>query len=411
MNSLTTYLVGGAVRDQLLGLPTKDRDWVIVGSTPEHMRSLGFKQVGEDFPVFLHPESQEEYALARLERKSGQGYTGFQCDSSASVTLEEDLLRRDLTINAMAQDRNGRIIDPYGGKQDLEDRILRHVSPAFSEDPLRILRLARFYARFKHLGFSVDNSTKELCREIVQAGEVQHLVAERVWQETRRALSEPSASAYFELLREFDCLSILMPELGALFGVPQPEKHHPEIDCGLHALLSMEQAKLMSPEESVWYAALVHDLGKALTPPDQWPRHFGHEQNGVKAVKSLNKRLKVPKEHADLALLACEFHTHIHRALELRAETVLKVFKRCDLFRKPERFEHILLVAEADARGRTGLETERYPQAQRMRDYAHAAKAVDIKTLLATGLTGKELGEYIDHARTRAIEEVKKRYE
>lgn len=403
MASLQVYLVGGAVRDQLLGLDIKDRDWVVVGAKPEQMLAQGYQQVGQDFPVFLHPQSKEEYALARTERKTGAGYTGFDTYHGDDVSLEEDLLRRDLSINAMAQTAEGELIDPYNGQQDLRNKVLRHVSPAFSEDPLRVLRLARFYARFKPLGFSVADDTKALCAQLRDAGELTQLSAERVWQETQRAMAEADASAYFELLHEMGCLQPLMPELAALFGVPQPEQYHPEIDTGVHALLCMEQAKKLSDAPEAWYAALVHDLGKGLTPPEKWPKHYGHEQSGLKPVKRLNKTLKVPRNFADLSLLVCEFHTHVHRAEELKASTVLKVIKRCDALRRPERFELFLLCCQADAQGRTGFEQTPYPQAELFRTWFKAVEAVEVKALVAQGLKGAELGQAIEQAQVAAI--------
>ena len=408
MQTLNYYLVGGAVRDKLLGLTVKDRDWVVVGSDTDKMLALGFKQVGADFPVFLHPETSEEYALARTERKSGQGYQGFECNSAETVTLEEDLLRRDLTVNAIAEDIHGKLIDPYNGVTDLKNRTLRHVSPAFSEDPLRVLRVARFAARFSSLGFHVAEETQQLCKDISSSGELTHLSPERVWQETQSALSTGSPEVYFKVLSEVGALEVLFPEIAMLFGVPQPEKYHPEIDCGVHALMSLTQASKLSEQTKVRFAALIHDLGKALSPPREWPRHFGHEKSGLKPITALCRRVKAPKDHKDLALLCCEFHTHIHRAYELRADTALKVLKRCDAFRRPERFEQILQVSTADARGRTGFEDSPYPQADLFRRYLQAATKVDVKTLVQQGFKGAELGEQIDLSRTALIKQVKK---
>lgn len=408
MQTLNCYLVGGAVRDKLLGLTVKDRDWVVVGSDTNKMLALGFKQVGADFPVFLHPETSEEYALARTERKSGKGYQGFECNSSETVTLEEDLLRRDLTVNAIAEDIHGALIDPYHGAKDLQNKVLRHVSPAFSEDPLRVLRLARFAARFAALGFKIAEETLQLCRQISHSGELTHLSPERVWQETQTALTTNSPEVYFEVLSEVGALEILFPEIAKLFGVPQPEKYHPEIDCGVHALMSLAQATLISTQPSVRFAALIHDLGKALTPAREWPRHFGHEKTGLKPITALCRRIKAPKDFKDLALLCCEFHTHIHRAEELRADTALKVLKRCDAFRRPQRFEQILQVSTADARGRTGFEDSPYPQAHLFRRYLQAATEVDVKSLVQQGFKGAELGEQIDLSRTALIKQLKK---
>jgi len=403
MNTLQTYLVGGAVRDALLGLPVKDRDWVVVGATPEAMTERGYRQVGADFPVFLHPETNEEYALARTERKQGKGYHGFECDAAPDVTLEEDLLRRDLTINAMAQDETGNLIDPFHGQRDLEAKQLRHVSPAFREDPLRILRVARFAARFHPLGFRIAPETETLMREMVNDDELSHLPAERIWQETQRALGEKTPHVYFEILRKTGALGTLMPELDALFGIPQPETYHPEIDCGVHALMSLEQAAYLSDDIGVRFASLVHDLGKALTPAAEWPKHFGHEKKGLKPIKALCKRLRTPKPCQALALLVCEYHTHIHRAGELRPDTFVRVLKACDAFRRPERFEHILLCSEADARGRTGFETRDYPQAERFRKALTTAKGVDVGALRNKGLEAKALGDAIDKERARLI--------
>lgn len=402
------YLVGGAVRDQLLGLESKDKDWLVVGSSPKEMLDKGFYQVGQDFPVFLHPASQEEYALARKERKQGHGYTGFSCDSSASVTLEEDLLRRDLTINAMAQTEDGSIIDPYGGQSDLQNKLLRHVSPAFSEDPLRVLRVARFAARFKRLGFKVAPETRELMQHISASGELDHLVAERVCQETLRALQEPAPSYFFEVLRETSALKVLYPEIDALFGIPQPEKYHPEIDCGIHTMMVLEQAARLSDSLEIRFASLVHDLGKALTDPKNWPHHYGHETLGLKPIKALCTRTRIPNPLKELALLVSEYHTHIHRALELKAETALKVLKNCDAFRRPQRFEAILTCAKADARGRTGYEDISYPQADYFRQALADALKIEAKPFVLQGFKGKELGEKIDSARIQAIRLVTK---
>jgi tRNA nucleotidyltransferase (CCA-adding enzyme) len=393
------YLVGGAVRDKLLGIKSKDKDWVVVGATEQDMLELKFEKVGQDFPVFLHPDTKEEYALARTERKSGSGYYGFICDSSPSVTLEEDLSRRDLTINALAYSDAGQVVDPYGGQQDLENKILRHVSPAFSEDPLRVLRVARFAARFAHLGFSIAPETLALMRELSCSGELLNLNAERIWQETERALGELSPWVYFDTLQQCEALKAIMPELNALFGVPQPEQHHPEIDTGLHALLSLKAASKLSKETSVRFAALIHDLGKGVTPMQAWPSHHGHEKKGIKPIKALCKALKAPNAHTKLALLSSEYHTHVHRAFELKPETVLKVIKALDAFRRPEQFEQFLLVCKADAQGRTGLEETDYPQAAYFRKALEPCKAVDIRALRETGLEGKELGEAIDQAR------------
>ncbi|WP_250654938.1 multifunctional CCA addition/repair protein [Alkalimarinus coralli] len=403
------YLVGGAVRDRLLGLPVKDRDWVVVGATPQQMIDDGYQQVGADFPVFLHPKTREEYALARTERKKGKGYLGFECFSSPDVTLEEDLKRRDLTINAMASLDN-EIIDPYHGQDDLKQKTLRHVSSAFSEDPLRILRVARFAARFSHLGFSIADETITLMTEIVDSGEAAHLVAERVWQETARALSEQSPWVYFETLKECGALSVLFPELDTLFGIPQPEQHHPEIDTGVHSLMSLKVACELSTDIAVRFAALVHDLGKGLTPTSEWPKHHGHEKKGLSLIKKLCTRIKVPNEVRTLSLLAGEFHTHVHRAFELKPATVLKVIKSSDAFRNNERFRQLLLVCEADAKGRTGFENCTYAQHQYFLDAFEAARSVQASTLIEQGFSGKELGQALQRSQQAQIQRLKQNY-
>jgi tRNA nucleotidyltransferase (CCA-adding enzyme) len=407
---MKTYLVGGAVRDTLLQLDFKDKDWVVVGSDPEEMITKGFAQVGQDFPVFLHPDTHEEYALARTERKSGHGYQGFSFDTSKSVTLEEDLIRRDLSINAMAMSEDGTIVDPYGGQQDLENKILRHVSPAFTEDPLRILRVARFYARFHHMGFRIAPETMSFMRTMVQAGEANHLVAERVWQETERALGERSPWVYFEVLREVGCLQVVFPEIDKLFGIPQPEKYHPEIDCGIHALMSLEQASRLSQSKLVRFASLVHDLGKAYTDSEHWPRHHGHERLGLKPIKALCTRNRIPNDYRDLACLTSEFHTHIHKAFELRSETVLKTLKQCDAFRRPERFKEILICSKADSRGRTGFENEEYPQADYFSEILGALSQIHTKDIVAEGFKGKEIGEQLDRLRIKEIKRHKTKH-
>tara|TARA_Y100001934_G_scaffold47379_2_gene57326 strand:- start:174 stop:1403 length:1230 start_codon:yes stop_codon:yes gene_type:complete len=396
---MQTYLVGGAVRDHLLNRPVKDNDWVVVGATPEEMISKGYEQVGADFPVFLHPDTKEEYALARTERKSGKGYQGFVCDFSSAVTLEEDLLRRDLTINAMAQDSDGKIIDPYNGQTDLQNRILRHVSPAFQEDPLRVLRVARFAARFAGLGFRIADETMDLMKQMVVGNELDHLVAERVWTETQRSLGENSPDTYFRVLRECGALKVWFEELDALFGVPQPEKHHPEIDTGEHALLCLQAAQKLSDSTAVRWAALIHDLGKGRTPESEWPRHFGHEKKGLSPVKQLCNRLKAPNDAKTLALLSSEFHTHVHRAFELRPDTLLKLFDQVDAWRRPERFEDFLLVCIADARGRTGLEECDYPQAEYCRNALKEALTITAQDIIATGIQGAEIRPALAKAR------------
>ncbi|HET8707632.1 MAG TPA: multifunctional CCA addition/repair protein [Pseudomonadales bacterium] len=402
------YLVGGAVRDKLLGRPILERDWVVVGARPEQLLAQGFQQVGKDFPVFLHPHTHEEYALARTERKSGHGYTGFSFDTAPSVTLEEDLLRRDLTINAMAEDADGRLIDPYQGRADLQAKKLRHVSAAFAEDPLRVLRVARFAARYAHLGFSVADETLTLMRSISASGELQHLTPERIWKETEKALGEANPEVYFQVLRDSHALAIILPELNALFGVPQTPAHHPEIDTGLHSLMALQQACLLTPDAGVRFAALIHDLGKGVTAPALWPRHIGHEYEGTHLIKQACARLRVPKQIEKLCLLTSEFHTHCHRALALRTGTLLKLFEALGCFRQGGHFEGFLLACEADARGRTGLEQRPYPQPQFLREACAAAQAISAKDWLAKGYQGEKLGQAMRCARSKAIKSVQK---
>ena len=408
---MEVYLVGGAVRDEQLGLPVKERDWCVVGATPDDLKSLGYKPVGNDFPVFLHPESGEEYALARTERKTGAGYHGFTFHTSPEVTIEEDLARRDLTINAMARDADGKLIDPWNGMADIESRTLRHVSDAFAEDPVRILRIAKFDARFNALGFRIADEAMQMMIHMVEIGEADALVAERVWKETEAALAGPDPRIFFETLRECGALAVVFPEIEALFGIPQPEKWHPEIDCGIHALMVLEQAAALSEDADIRFAALVHDLGKATTAKNVLPKHTGHERRSVKLVKSLSKRLQVPTAFRELGCLAAEFHAHIHRAFELRPSTVLKVLNRVDAFRRPERFEKFLLACEADSRGRTGFEDRPYPQAAYIRAAWQAAGEVDISDLTNCQLNGKEIGKEIETRRRRAIAEVKSNQE
>lgn len=348
---MKVYLVGGAVRDQLLGLHVQERDWVVVGATPEQMLDKGFKRVGKDFPVFLHPKTKEEYALARTERKSARGYYGFECQFDPSVTLEEDLARRDLTMNAIAMDEKGRIIDPYGGQIDLTNKILRHVSSAFVEDPVRVLRVARFAARFYHLGFKLADETRFLMYSMVQKGELEHLIPERVWQELQRSLEEKNPDQFILTLRSCGALKVIFPELEALFGVPNPRKYHPEVDSGIHTLMVLQAAVSLSDSPVTRFAALVHDLGKALTPMQEWPKHYGHEGAGLPIIESLCSRLRIPKEYKSLALLVAKEHLVIHRLFELKASTVVKVLERTDAFRRPEQFHQLLLACQADAEG------------------------------------------------------------
>ena len=404
------YLVGGAVRDQLLNLPVKDRDWVIVGATPQTLIDLGYQQVGKDFPVFLHPQSKEEYALARTERKSGQGYTGFICDFSAEITLEQDLIRRDLTINAMAQDLQGNLYDPYHGADDLRQRILRHVSPAFVEDPLRVLRVARFAARYHHLGFTIAPETLQLMQTLTEQGELQHLTAERVWAETEKALNEKNPEIYFETLRHVGALAVLFPELDALYGVPNPAKYHPEIDSFVHTMMVLQQATLLSEQvgchkSAVRFAAICHDLGKARTPKSNWPHHHGHEKLGITPTRNLCKRLKVPSYYQQLAELTCEYHTHIHKIVELRPETVVKLFNTFDVWRKPLRFMEFLLVCFADTRGRKGFEHSQYPQQEFALALYQAALKVDIQSIIAAGFEHKAIRDQLNRGRIFAVKQ------
>ena len=398
------FLVGGAVRDRLLGLAVRDRDYVVVGGRPQDLLDLGYKPVGKDFPVFLHPQTNEEYALARTERKTGRGYHGFAFDTAADVTLEDDLRRRDLTINAIAEDDSGALIDPFGGAADLRDRILRHVSPAFAEDPVRVLRVARFAARFAARGFRIADETLALMRQIVQAGEVDHLQTERVWAETQKALGEPKPSAFLHALRDCGALKALFPEVDALFGVPQRAEYHPEIDTGIHTGMVLDMAARLAPGDAlIGWCALTHDLGKALTPPDKLPSHPAHEHAGVAPVVALCTRLKVPNEYAALAQLVCRLHLLAHTALQLRPATVLGLFEQLDAFRKPERLAQFLLACEADKRGRLGLEDSDYPQARFLRSAFAAAKQVASQAFVDQGLTGTEVGEAIRAARVQAI--------
>ncbi|MGZ5049582.1 MAG: multifunctional CCA addition/repair protein [Methylobacter sp.] len=399
------YLVGGAVRDELLGFPVKERDWVVVGETPESMARQGFRPVGKDFPVFLHPKTKEEYALARTERKTAPGYKGFAVHAAPDVTLEQDLMRRDLTINAMAMTPSGELIDPYGGRPDLERRIFRHISPAFAEDPVRILRVARFAARYASLGFTLADETRTLMQAMVTAGEVDHLVPERVWAELCKALAEPTPSAFFHTLSDCGALAIIFPEIANLYGVPQPEKYHPEIDTGVHTLLCLEQAALLSPDSEVRFAALVHDLGKALSPREHWPSHHGHETKGLPILEQMCARLRVPNTFKALAMQVMQYHSHCHRAFELRASTMVDTLVALGAFKPHHKLPQFLLACEADAKGRTGLELRPYPQAELFCGAASAGRAVDTSAVLNGGLKGAEIGEAIRRLRIHAITE------
>ncbi|WP_434028409.1 multifunctional CCA addition/repair protein [[Pseudomonas] boreopolis] len=399
------YLVGGAIRDELLGQPAGDRDWVVVGATPQRMLDAGYKPVGRDFPVFLHPRTGEEYALARTERKSGRGYRGFVVDADPSVTLEEDLQRRDFTINAIARDEaTGELVDPYGGVRDIERRVLRHVGPAFVEDPLRVLRAARFMARLAPLGFGVAGETLALMREIAAGGELDALVPERVWQELRKALAAPQPSAFLRTLHDAGALAAILPEVEALYGVPQRAEFHPEVDTGRHQELVSDMAARIAPGDAlVGFAALVHDLGKALTPREEWPRHVMHEQRGVAPVRALSERLKVPADYRDLAVIACREHLNVHRLPELRDRTVHELLQRCDAFRRPDRIAQLAKVCEADKRGRLGSEDAPYPQGPELQRLHAAAMAVNARDLAARGLQGPQIGEALAKARIAAI--------
>jgi tRNA nucleotidyltransferase (CCA-adding enzyme) len=404
MACMKIYLVGGAVRDRLLGRPYSERDYVVVGATPDELVAQGYRPVGKDFPVFLHPRTGEQYALARTERKTGPGYYGFATRFSPDVTLEEDLVRRDLTVNAMAEDERGEIVDPHGGRRDLEARVLRHVSEAFVEDPLRVLRVARFAARFAPLGFTVAPETLDLMRRIVASGELASLVPERVWVETERALGEANPVVYFEVLRSCGALDAVFPEIAALFGVPQPPKWHPEIDTGVHTLQVLDVAAGLATDTTVRFAALVHDVGKGLTPPDQWPRHIGHEEAGARLIERMCARLKVPNEHRDLAVLVARHHALVHRTAELRPGTVLELLEATDAFRRPERFDRMLVACEADARGR-GPERRAapYPQAALLRRLRTAAAAARPEPGELAGQAGPVIAERVRAARIEAI--------
>ncbi len=400
------YEVGGAVRDALLGRPVQDRDWVAVGATPEQLIAAGYLPVGRDFPVFLHPQTREEVALARTERKTAPGYHGFVFHAAPEVTLEQDLARRDLTINAIARAADGRLIDPHGGRRDLDARVLRHVSPAFAEDPVRVLRLARFAARFTD--FTVAPETEALMRAMVAAGEVDALVPERVWQELARGLMEARPSRMFEVLRGCGALARLLPEVDRLWGVPQSAEHHPEIDTGVHLMLVLDMSARLEAPLAVRYACLGHDLGKGTTPPDQWPRHLGHEGRSVALLRGVAERLRVPNDCRELAEVVAREHGNVHRSLALGADALLRLLERCDALRQPQRFERVLLACECDARGRAGHADSAYPQAPRLRAALSAALAVDTATIAAEaaacGARGPRIGEAVRAARAAAVE-------
>jgi tRNA nucleotidyltransferase (CCA-adding enzyme) len=404
---MQVYLVGGAVRDRLLGRVVTERDWVVVGATPAELERLGYAPVGRDFPVFLHPQTKEEHALARQERKVAPGYRGFVTEFTPDVTLEDDLRRRDLTINAMAEDPAGNIIDPYGGQRDLAARTLRHVSEAFAEDPVRILRVARFAARYAALGFTVAEDTLALMRRMVDAGEANALVPERVWAETEKALGEASPEVFIGVLRACGALRVIYPEIDALFGVPQPERWHPEIDTGVHQLMALREVVKLGGGVATRFAVLMHDLGKAATPAEVLPSHHGHEDAGVALVEQLCARLRVPNPLRELAVITARYHTHVHRALELRADTVLRTLEGCDALRRPERFADFLLACEADARGRKGLEQRDYPQRPFFTAARERAAAVALAPAERAGLSGEQIGQELRRRRVAAIEGLK----
>lgn len=406
---MQVYLVGGAVRDQLLGRTVTEHDYVVVGVTPQQMLAQGYMPVGSDFPVFLHPQTKEEYALARTERKSGVGYGGFTFYTSPDLSLEDDLIRRDLTINAMAQTTDGQIIDPYGGQQDLAQRILRHVSPAFVEDPLRVLRVARFAARYADLGFQVATETLALMQQLVEQGELAYLSPERIWKETQRALTETRAEVYFEVLRACGALKAIMPEVDALFGVPQRPEYHPEVDTGIHTLMTLQRACEQQYSDRVRFAAVLHDLGKALTPTDQLPRHVEHEARGVEPIRQLCQRLKVPTQYQQLAELVCREHLLCHRVMELRAGTIWRLLQRLDVLRRPERVEEFIQACECDARGRLGLEQRPYPQADFLRHAIQQVRAIR-STDLPAHIQGSAIGEALINARITALEQLKQQF-
>jgi tRNA nucleotidyltransferase (CCA-adding enzyme) len=408
---MQVYLVGGAVRDALLGLAVKERDWVVVGGTREELLRLKYREVGRDFPVFLHPDTHEEYALARLERKTSPGYRGFSVEFGPEVTLEEDLARRDLTINAIAQSADGSLIDPHGGRHDLEARTLRHVSPAFAEDPVRVLRVARFAARFAPLGFRVAPETLALMRDMVERREVDALVPERVWQETEKALRERSAGEFFRVLRECGALQRIYPEIDALFGVPQPAQWHPEIDTGVHTLMVLDQATLLSDDPRVRFAALVHDLGKAATPPEQWPGHRGHEERSVALIEALADRLRLPAEYRELSIIVARYHGIVHRAFELRPKTILEFFEHADAFRRPQRFAQALLACEADSRGRAGLENAAYPQRGYLQALRDGAAAVKPSPADIADHAGPRIAEILQQRRVQAIAGLREQFD
>lgn len=403
---LKKYLVGGAVRDKLLGIETYDRDWVVVGATPQQLLEKGYTAVGKDFPVFLHPKTNEEHALARTERKSGSGYTGFACYFAQDVTLEEDLLRRDLTINAIAETADGKLIDPYNGQADLKKKILRHVSDAFQEDPLRVLRIARFAAKLHHLGFEIADETQLLLKQIVASGELTHLTAERIWLEWHKSMLTPNPQIFLSVLRACGALEQIIPEIDQLFGVPQPEKWHPEIDTGIHTLLVAKQAAQLSDDPTVRFAAQVHDLGKGITPKNEWPSHKMHCHTGIALIEALCDRLRAPNEYRHLAVMVCKQHSNVHRAAELKASTMLKVLNSFDVWRKPHNLDNVLLCCQADHAGRKGLENTRYPQKERFKSAYQAALSVNVQDVIADGFKGKDIREELSKRQIEAIDQL-----
>ncbi len=404
------YLVGGAVRDRLLDFPVSERDWLVVGATPDELLAQGYRPVGKDFPVYLHPETHEEYALARTERKTAHGYKGFAVDANPTVTLEDDLLRRDLTINAMAMSEDGALIDPFDGQRDLQNRLLRHVSPAFSEDPVRILRVARFAARYAHLGFTLAPETRGLMQAMVADGEVDHLVAERVWAELYKALNETTPAAFFQTLRDCGALAVVFPEIQALFGVPQPAVYHPEIDTGVHCLMALGVAAQLSTKPAVRLAALLHDLGKGLTDPRDWPSHRGHETKGLPVLETFCRRLRVPNAIKTLCAHVMEYHTHCHRVFELRADTLTKMLQSIGALKAGNHLQDFLLACEADARGRAGFEQSAYPQADYIRSAVKAALSIDTGEVLKANMQGEQIGAAIQQLRSQAVHTLKQQY-
>ena len=405
------YRVGGAVRDKLLNYPYHENDWVVVGSSPEEMVALGYRPVGQDFPVFIDPRSGEEYALARTERKSGVGYGGFTFHTSPDISLEDDLIRRDLTINAMAESDDGSITDPYGGQQDLENKVLRHVSDAFAEDPLRVLRVARFAARYAHLGFTIAPETRELMSAIVNRGEMTALVAERVWKETQRALCERSPDVFIETLRSCGALAVLLPEVEALFGIEQRADYHPEIDTGIHTLMALQQSALLSDKATIRFTVLVHDLGKAITPKDILPRHTGHEARGLPLVKQVCDRLKVPNQHRQLAMVVTEYHLMCHKSLEFKPENLLKLLTVIGALKSADKLDDFLLCCMADAKGRKGLEHQDYAPNTYLRAAREAVIKVDVADLVANGLKGADIGIHLKQRQIDALSQFKLHYQ